>query len=142
MTPAQMAQLHAVCFTTPRPWSADEFSELISDRTVICEFIDGGLILGRVVLDEAELLTIAVAPDARRAGLGARLTSRFHDKAFKRGARSAFLEVAEDNHAAKSLYQRSGYKNVGLRKGYYRDSTGKRIDAVVMQRCLFADQED
>lgn len=141
MTPAQMADLHAECFTTPRPWSADEFAELLSDNSVICDFSERGFIFGRVMLDEAELLTVAVAPDARRAGVGAGLTDRFHEMAMKRGARTAFLEVADTNDAAKSLYRRCGYKQVGLRKGYYREPTGARIDAVVMKRCLFADQQ-
>jgi ribosomal-protein-alanine N-acetyltransferase len=95
-----------------------------------------GFLLGRVVLDEAELLTIAVHPDVQGQGIGGALVAGFLAQAAARGARRAFLEVAEDNAAARALYARAGFVAVGRRRGYFRAPDGRRIDAVVMARDL------
>lgn len=120
MTPADLAGLHARCFfTAPRPWSAAEFASLLSSAGVFLLSRPGGFLLGRVVADEAELLTLAVAPEARRQGLGRALTADFAATAHAQGAATAFLEVAEANAAARSLYAGLGWREAGLRRGYY-----------------------
>lgn len=119
--PARLAALHAQCFTHPRPWSGAEFSDLLATRGVfVLDRPDQGFLLGRVILDEAELLTLAVAPDARRQGFGAALTQEFADRARSLGAVTAFLEVASDNVAAQALYARKGWVQAGRRRGYYK----------------------
>ena len=70
MTAAEMADVHAAAFTTPRPWSEAEIADLLASPLCFALTEPGGFLLGRVVAGEAELLTIAVAPDARRRGLG------------------------------------------------------------------------
>ena len=58
-----MAALHAACFAFPRPWSAAEFAALLADPLVFVQTLPGGFVMGRAVAGEAELLTVAVAPD-------------------------------------------------------------------------------
>jgi ribosomal-protein-alanine N-acetyltransferase len=137
MTPAALATLHARAFTTPRPWSEAEFASLLADPLAFLLVEgDAGFLLGRAVAGEAELLTIAVAPEARRLGLGRKLVGRFIYQARLRGAEGAFLEVAEDNAPARGLYLASGFAEAGRRRGYYRTPEGRAIDALVLVRAL------
>ena len=138
MTPAAMAALHARCFTVPRPWAAAEFAALLSEATVFAVHAPAGFALGRVAADEVELLTIAVAPEARRLGQGRDLMAAFTATAAARGARSAFLEVAADNAAAIALYHAAGFAVAGRRRGYYRFADGSAVDALVMAKSLAA----
>ncbi len=135
MTNAELAALHDAAMTLPRPWSATEFAALRSMPGSVEIVRHGGIALGRVTADEAELLTIAVHPDARRRGLGADLLAAFHDAARRRGAGTAFLEVAETNAAARALYARAGYAAVGRRPGYYAEARPP-VDAIVMSRAF------
>ncbi|MEY4983454.1 MAG: hypothetical protein RIR62_1720 [Pseudomonadota bacterium] len=137
MTPDDLARLHARCFTLPRPWSAAEFAGFLSDPLAFLLVEgDAGFLLGRAVAGEAELLTLAVAPEARRRGLGRRLVARFLYQARLRGAGKAFLEVAATNPAARGLYAGAGFAESGRRRGYYRGPDGAVADAVVMVRDL------
>ena len=95
-----------------------------------------GFALGRVIADEAELLTIAVHPEAQGAGIGKKLMSEFHTAAKSRGASRAFLEVADDNGAARALYLGAGYGESGRRVGYYNRAHSAPIDAITMERAL------
>jgi ribosomal-protein-alanine N-acetyltransferase len=127
-----MAALHARCFRHPPPWSeAALAAALAAPRTFLCEAPEG-FALGRTAADEAELLTIAVAPEARRRGIGAALLAAFEAEAAARGAAGAYLEVAADNAAARALYDRSGWRQAGLRRGYY----GGGVDAVILRKAL------
>lgn len=136
MTPDALAALHARAFATPRPWSAGEFAGLLADPTVflLAEGAVDGLLLGRVVAGEGELLTLAVDPDLRRQGIGRRLMVRFLSQAQALGAESLFLEVAADNRAAIALYQTSGFVSAGRRRGYYLRDGAAAMDALVMVR--------
>lgn len=131
-----MAALHGASFTMPRPWRADEFRALLSSPRVFA-LTEGtqGLLLGQVVVDEAELLTIAVYPTQRGQGMGRRLMQAFLAEAARRGATSAFLEVAADNAAALALYLACGFARTGQRRGYYHGPSGA-VDAVLMARPL------
>ena len=137
MTAAQLAALHVRCFGTPRPWTEAEFAGFLADPLVFLLVEgDAGLLLGRAVAGEAELLTIAVAPEARRRGLGRKLMARFLYQARLRGADHAFLEVAEDNAAALALYLAAGFTQAGRRRGYYHHPNGQAVDALVLRRVL------
>ena len=138
MTPAAMAALHARCFTTPRPWTAAEFAALLAEPPVFATLAETGFALGRVVANEAELLTIAVAPEARRQGEGRALLDGFLRTARARGAETAFLEVAADNAAALALYRWSGFAEAGRRRGYYHSPGNPPVDALVMVKSLAA----
>ena len=133
MTPEALAALHARCFPAhPRPWSTGEFSELLDNRLNFLLIRPQGFLVGRVVADEAELLTLAVAPEARRMGLGRALLAEFAHTSTARGAREAFLEVASDNAPAIALYASAGWQRAGTRRDYYAPG----IDAIVMRHEL------
>ncbi|TAG23811.1 MAG: ribosomal-protein-alanine N-acetyltransferase [Rhodobacterales bacterium] len=137
MTPEALATLHARAFTMPRPWSAEEFTGWLADPLAFLLVEgDAGFLLGRAVAGEAELLTVAVAPESRGRGLGQRLVSRFLYQARLRGAEVAFLEVAEDNAPARAVYSRAGFTESGRRRGYYRTPEGRSVDALVLARVL------
>lgn len=138
MTAAQLAALHALCFQVPRPWSQTEFAELLEQPFTYLLTLPHAFLLARIIADEAELLTLAVHPNHRRAGHGAELVTRFLHQAADHGARSAFLEVAADNQAAIKLYQSSGFTQAGTRRAYYRRDNKPALDALVMVRQVTA----
>jgi len=138
MTPAELAALHERVFTTPRPFSEAEFTSFLAAPECYLCAEPGGFALGRVIAGEAELLTLAVAPDMRRQGIGRLLLGRFEQAALGRSADTALLEVAADNVAARHLYAHAGYDPVGLRKRYYRAPDGSRRDALVLRKALVA----
>jgi ribosomal-protein-alanine N-acetyltransferase len=131
-----LARLHARCFTTPRPWSAAELRAFLQDPLCLALIEPQGFLIGRAVADEAELLTLAVDPDARRQGVARRLMAGFLAQARARGATSVFLEVAADNAPAIALYLASGFSRVACRRGYYRASEGPAVDALIMAQTL------
>lgn len=132
MTPDRLAGLHRACFVRPRPWSAAEFAGLLDGPQVFLLTRPDAFLLGRVVADEAELLTLAVAPPARRQGIARALMAEFAATSRARAAARAFLEVAADNHPALALYRGGGWREAGRRKGYYAPD----LDAVVMALTL------
>lgn len=137
MTPDALAVLHARSFQTPAPWSAADFAQLVADPLVFLLVEgDAGFLLGRAVAGEAELLTVAVAPEARRRGTGRKLLARFLYQARVRGADRAFLEVSARNAPAIALYESAGFERAGLRRNYYLAPDGARIDALVLARDL------
>jgi [ribosomal protein S18]-alanine N-acetyltransferase len=137
VTPEVLAALHRRCFVTPLPWNAADFSGFLADP--LCFLLtegDAGFLLGRAVAGEAELLTLAVAPEARRLGLGRKLVVRFLYQARLRGAEAAFLEVSAENTGAIALYESAGFARSGRRPGYFRTPDGRRLDALAMRREL------
>lgn len=96
---------------------------------------ENGFALARVAADEAELLTIAVDPAARRRRCGARLLGECEEQVRAAGATRMLLEVAEDNEAAVGLYKGAGYLSAGFRKDYYR-ADGRKASALVMVKPL------
>jgi ribosomal-protein-alanine N-acetyltransferase len=101
--------------------------------------LDGGLLegdapaagfaLSRAVLDEEELLLLAVVPQYRRRGLGARLLRQFIDDARSRGMRRLFLEM-RDGNVAEALYRRHGFTSIARRRHYYRRGSHGPRDAI------------
>jgi len=137
VTPAGLAALHRRCFRTPPPWSEADFAAFAADPLAFLLVEgDAGFLLGRVVAGEAELLTLAVAPESRRLGLGRKLVARFLYQARLRGGTRVFLEVSAENPAAVALYESAGFATAGRRRGYYATPEGGRIDAIVMARDL------
>ena len=88
-----------------------------------------GFVLSRQALDEEELLLIAVRPEERGRGLGAKLIAGHIAEARRRGVRRIFLEM-RSNNPAHTLYGRCGYSPIGVRPNYYRAADGKPIDAI------------
>ncbi|WP_323020149.1 GNAT family N-acetyltransferase [Pararhodobacter sp.] len=138
MSPEDLALLHAAAFTAPPPWSAASFAGLLASPAVFLVADPRGraFALGRVVAGEAELLTLATDPGARRQGLARASLAEFDRAARERGALSAFLEVAEDNAAARALYVACGWTQQGRRPGYYVAPGGERIAALILCKSL------
>lgn len=95
-----------------------------------------GFTLCRAAGPEVELLLIAVVPDQRGRGVGRLLVERAICDAGQRGAEVLFLEVRENNLAARRLYQSVGFADVGRRADYYAGSSGDRFAAITMRRRL------
>lgn len=95
-----------------------------------------GFSLTRRVVDEAELMLVAVLPEARGRGLGRRLIEGAMHNARQRGARKMFLEVRDGNSSALGLYESLGFSIAGRRQNYYTGATGERFDAITMRRDL------
>lgn len=132
--------LHRVCFPADwdQPWSRQSFAEMLAmPGTFGLMARDAqnavlGLVVVRTAADEAEILTIAVEPQARRQGLGAALIAAARTEARSRGARKLHLEVAEDNFAARKLYAGLGFETVGKRAGYYGRGSLGSVAAILM----------
>jgi ribosomal-protein-alanine N-acetyltransferase len=84
-----------------------------------------------LVVGEAHLLNICIAPEWQRQGYGRLLLEHFMELARERGARQMFLEVRLSNEAALKLYRESGFNEVGMRKNYYPGEKG-REDALIL----------
>lgn len=130
---AALAALERRCFSDP--WSAQSFREaLATDRTEALVAEDDDAVLGYLIGHEAggaaEILNLAVAPEARRRGIARRLIEAGLARLVARGAEEVFLEVRESNLAARSLYAAYGFRPVGIRHGYYR---APREDALVLR---------
>lgn len=79
-----------------------------------------GYVLGRVIVDEGEILSIAVVPERRRLGIGRRLLDAMMTMLVARGAHAAWLEVRMSNDAARAMYESAGFAAAGVRPDYYR----------------------
>ena len=124
-----LATLHAACFE--EAWGEAALASLMASPGIgalIAQSAEGpvGLLIYRVVGDEAEILTIGVDPHLRRRGAGAFLLTNFLSLKIP----SVFLEVAASNEDARHLYTKAGFKQVGLRKSYYA-ATGD--DALILK---------
>lgn len=114
-----LALMHAKAFPHD-PWDAASLATLLGQPGVL-GLVDerGGFLLLRIVLDEADVLTIGVTEP--RQGVGEALMREGLAQAAARGARVVHLEVAEDNAAARALYAKLGFEQVGRRRAYYPD---------------------
>lgn len=128
-----LAELHAR--SVSKPWDARAFTDLLSmpgaTALVARTSEPVGFILLRQVVDEAEVIMIAVEPSARRQGIARLLLA--NGISGLPGLSRIFLEVASDNEAAIALYANAGFDRVGVRRAYYTDETGGTRDAIVMR---------
>ena len=132
-----LAALHAASFH--RGWSEGEFERLLLDRNVVAHRAMArgllvGFILSRLVLNEAEILSVAVASARRGRGLARQLLDTNLRRLAAYGARSVFLEVDQANVPARRLYRGAGFQDVGRRESYY--STSPDSAALILRRDL------
>jgi ribosomal-protein-alanine N-acetyltransferase len=132
------ALLHAASFR--RGWTTEEFERLLVGRDVVAHRamvgrMLAGFILSRLVVDEAEILSVAVASAQRGRGLASRLLDLHLRRLAGLGVRTVFLEVDQDNIAARRLYHRAGFAEVGRRDRYYPGPDGASA-ALVLRREL------
>lgn len=132
---AHIAQVLAIeVESNSAPWSERSFrNELTNPQSVFRVAWKDGQIVGYgglwTVVDEAHITTVAIAPDARRQGIGRQIMAELLCEARDRGMLTATLEVRRGNEPARQLYRNLGFQEVAVRKGYYPDN---REDAVVM----------
>lgn len=88
-----------------------------------------GFALYRTVADDAELLLLAVAPDAQNRGIGGKLLTQFIEDTKNKGASKIHLEVRDGNRAIQ-FYEAAGFAPAGRRRNYYRGSNGQQYDAL------------
>jgi len=132
MTPEALAVTYADAFAGQRGWSADTFAKLLQDPNCVFTGDKNSFVLGQVILDEAEILTLATAPIQQRKGLARACLRKWEQMAEQRGAAKVFLEVSAQNVAARALYAHANYVETGLRRGYYTDLSGKSSDALIL----------
>jgi ribosomal-protein-alanine N-acetyltransferase len=136
---ARLAQLHGASFH--RGWGEAEFEGMLTEQnTLVHRLRIGRKIIGfavsRMAADEAEILSIAVAPDHRGRGLSRELLLTHLGHLAGRGIRTVFLEVEENNQPARRLYARAGFAVAGRRERYYREANGQQLNALLMRRDL------
>jgi ribosomal-protein-alanine N-acetyltransferase len=137
---ALLASLHGTCFA--EKWNAQAFEALLNAPGTFALLAGTvannwqSFALARVAANEAEILTLGTAPNARRKGLARGLARATAAEAAKRGASEIFLEVSAANAPARALYLGLGFAEVGLRRGYYRNLDGSNADALTLRAAL------
>jgi [ribosomal protein S18]-alanine N-acetyltransferase len=131
-----IAALQNACFPDD-PWSAGSIAGMMGTPGVFAlltehDGVPTGFILMRAAAEDGEVLALGVDPALRRSGLGSRLLAAGIAEAGTRGATAVFLEVAEDNGAARALYHAHGLVQIGRRPSYYRRGDG-RVAALVLR---------
>jgi ribosomal-protein-alanine N-acetyltransferase len=134
-----IARLHAASFH--RGWSDGEIERLLVERSTVAHRATRGgalhgFILSRLVADEAEILSVAVAASQRGRGVARALLNLHLRRLAGLGARAVFLEVDEHNEPAQRLYRRAGFREVGRRPGYYQQGRDQPAAALVLRRDL------
>lgn len=129
---AQVAELEKLCFSDP--WSEKSVaSELENELSLWLIAEENGVVLGYVgsqtVLDETDMMNVAVHSDHRRLGIAAALITELVSQLKKRGSRCLKLEVRVSNEGAIALYETLGFVKLGLRKNYYRNP---KEDALIL----------
>src|SRR3981081_3682255 len=122
-------------------WSEHEFERLLLETNVIAHRAMigrslAGFIVSRLAAGEAEILSVAVAPARRGRGVARKLLDLHLRRVAGLGAVAVFLEVDEDNKAARRLYGRAGFRAVGRRPAYYGRGTENQSNALVLRRDL------
>lgn len=134
-----LARLHATAFA--RPWDVHEFERMLCERSTKGHAlwragILQGFVLSRRAVDEAEILTVVLAPALRGGGHSRRLLRDHLSSLALAGVRRVHLEVDEGNDPALKLYARHGFRQVGARTGYYLKADGSRATALTMSADL------
>lgn len=130
----QVAALEKICFSDP--WSEKSIaSELDNPLSCWLVSLEGETVTGYVgsqtVLDQTDMMNIAVHPDFRRQGIARSLIEALTQALKKRGSRALMLEVRASNIPARTLYETLGFAPVGVRRNYYRNP---REDALILRK--------
>jgi ribosomal-protein-alanine N-acetyltransferase len=131
---AQIAELEKVCFCAP--WSENSIRyELTNPLSLWLVAVENGQLLGYVgsqsVMDEADMMNVAVAPECRRKGIARELVEALVAALAQRHVHCLTLEVRASNEPAKALYEALGFEQVGRRPNYYRNP---KEDALILRK--------
>ena len=137
---ALLARLHMAGFGK-RSWTEAAFASLLRDAhtyALLATLSDerAGFVLWRTMAEEAEILTLAVAPEWQRQGIAMVLLQSMKAELVPHEVKECWLEVGVRNNTARALYRKAGYVECGRRPGYYRCPDGTREDALLMRRKL------
>ena len=129
-----VAELEKICFSDP--WSEKSVaSELYNSLSCWLVAEENGVVTGYVgsqtVIDESDMMNVAVHPDHRRKGIAEALVVELVEALKKRESHCLTLEVRASNEPAKALYEKLGFAQVGLRKNYYRNP---KEDALILRK--------
>ena len=124
----------------PFPWTRGNFLDSVRAGYSVWVLRDAGTALVAysvmtLMIDEAHLLNLSVARHSQRGGLGWRTLEWMAEVARGYGARTMLLEARPSNASAVRMYQRYGFEQIGVRRGYY-PAHGGREDALVMRVAL------
>lgn len=133
---SQVAELEKLCFS--QPWSANSVAgELTNPLSLWLVAVEDGAVIGYVgsqtVMDESDMMNIAVHPDHRRKGVAQALVAALIEGLRQRGSSCLTLEVRGSNESARALYDRLGFLEIGVRRNYYR---APKEDARILRRSL------
>jgi len=134
MTPFEMAKLHLLSSSLTRPWSESEYKNLLATDKIRFFYVENGFLVGRIIGPDAEILNVIVHPKYRRLGKARYLIGKFEKEAKGAGSSRCFLEVAESNSSANTLYHNLGYLTVGQRKNYYEFVDGRKDNASILAK--------
>ena len=131
---AQIAQLEKICFSDP--WSEKSIaSELDNKLAFWLVAAEGDTVAGYIgsqtVIDETDMMNVAVHPDFRRQGIAEALVNTLVENLQKMGSHCLTLEVRASNAPAIALYEKLGFAEIGRRKNYYRNP---REDALILRK--------
>ena len=136
---AAVAALHARCFEEPwRPELIGRIAQAPGGIGLLWRREDEalGFVLCRTNGSRGEVVSLGVAPAARQRGVARALMNAAIDSVSRRGLRTLYLEVAEDNDAALRLYRALGFAQVGRRPGYYAKPDAEPVDALTLRRAI------
>lgn len=137
MTPAEISALMQRAYTHgEHSWSEADIAETLAKPSAILTTSAHAMALGQLVLDEAELLALAVQTGVQCRGHGRAILADFEAACNARGASVIFLEVSETNLPARRLYELTGFEAAGRRRGYYRSARGPSADAILYRKQL------
>ena len=131
---SQVALLEKLCFSDP--WSENSVAgELTNQLAHWLVAVDGDRVAGYVgsqtVMDETDMMNIAVHPDYRRQGIAEALVQTLVSDLKTRGSRCLTLEVRASNEPAQRLYEKLGFSQIGKRPNYYRNP---KEDAYILRK--------
>ena len=137
MTASHLDQVLAIeVVASPHPWTRGNFEDSLRAGYEAQMLLDGDAVVGYFVamkgVDEVHLLNITVAPESQGRGLGRLLLEALCLWSRQQGAQWLWLEVRVSNQRAQLVYERHGFRRVGMRKSYYPAAHGRREDAIVM----------
>lgn len=130
----QIARLEEICFS--EPWSEKSIaSELENPLSLWLVALDGETVAGYIgsqtVMDETDMMNVAVHPEYRRQGIGEALVMALIRQLQQTGSKNLSLEVRTSNVSARNLYEKLGFIQVGKRPRYYRNP---REDAYILRK--------